>query len=307
MNFPGNALSVFHMGGEMRAYNVFAGSAAGNCWDIENTANPYRFYGVSGGTCVTPLNLVNARGMEFHGASFWGGSGVATVSISGTVSTPEGYILFDGLQAGPSQSWDMYLNQQNETVVCTGNCAFGDADRDGGAAIPAAIVIGPLATTMATGVSPIVLQLDKGTIDAPSVRHNGGSDIYFESAVGGSECRCVVALGGGMVDVDTASNSSQPGQPTTNDSTKLAGQTTYAPPTFANAGTVGAPLILNQDELGIATSSQSQTLVAPGAYGLKFRVQCNNDGTAKLVVFAGTSNTPTTLANEIGGNVSCPQ
>jgi hypothetical protein len=317
VNFPGNALSAYHMGGEMRAYNVFAASAGGNCWDIENTANPYRFYGISGGTCSIPLNLVNARGMEFHGASFWGGTGPATISVTGTVSDPDGYILFDGLQDGPSQQADMYLDQQNETVVCTGNCLFGDADTGGGATTPAAILVGPDATTIATGVSPIVLQLDKGIIEAPSVRHNNGKDIYFSTGSGTTECHCAVALGGGMVDVVTKQTSSQPGAPTTNDSTKLAGQTTYAPPTFANAGTVGTPppssspvpLNLTPNELGIIATT-SGTAAAPNGTGLKLRVECSGTTAhdVRLVALAGTSNTETILADGIGGGAvsACP-
>src|ERR1700722_14033443 len=219
--------------------------------------------------------------MEFHGASFWGGgtSTTGTISITGTHSGLHGYILFDGLQDGPSDYADMYLNQQNITVICAANCLFGDADQTGLATSPGAIVVGPLATTIATGVSPIILQLDQGIIDAPSVQ-SVGTDIYFQT---GPECHCVVALGSGMVDVNTALNSSQPGAPTTNDPTRMTGQTTYAPPTFANAATVVAPLTLNQYELGVATSSQSQTAVAPGINGLKFRVECSTAhlGTAK--------------------------
>ena len=66
--------------------------------------------------------------MEFHGASFWSGGGTnspETISITGTGRTPGGYILFDGLQASSVAGIDMYLDQQNETVLCAGNCLFG--------------------------------------------------------------------------------------------------------------------------------------------------------------------------------------
>jgi len=266
-----------------------------------NTGNPYRFYGVSGSACITPLNLVNAENMEFHGASFWGSgtSTTGTISITGTHSGLHGYILFDGLQDGPSDYADMYLNQQNITVICAANCLFGDADQTGLATSPGAIVVGPLATTIATGVSPIILQLDQGIIDAPSVQ-SVGTDIYFQT---GPECHCVVALGSGMVDVNTALNSSQPGAPTTNDPTKLTGQTTYAAPTFANAATVGVPLTLNPNELGMGVSTD--TLTHPGASGLKLRVECStaHPGTARIVALAGSSTTPTIVADNIG---TCP-
>jgi hypothetical protein len=160
VNFPGNALSAYHMGGEMRAYNVFADSAGGNCVDIENTANPYRFYGISGGSCTIGINLVHARGMEFHGASFWGTSSYG-ISVTGSMNEPDGYILFDGLQVGPTQAENMYLDQTDTTVICAANCLFGNANSLKQSNV-SAIRIGPDAASLATGISPIVLQLDQG-------------------------------------------------------------------------------------------------------------------------------------------------
>ena len=302
VNFPGHALAAFRPRGELHGYNVFAGSSGGNCVDIENTANPYRFYGLSGGDCAIGLNLVNARSMEFHGASFWGNQ-TASLSVTGTLGDPGAYLLFDGLQLGSSQNEDMYLDQQNETVICAANCLFGKANASRTAGVPA-ILIGPDAATTAPGVSPIVLQLDQGLFDVPDVRHNGGQDIEFQSTTGATshECSCIVALGPGMVDVDTKQNASQPGAPTTNDSTKLSGQTTYAPPTFANAGSVGVPLTLNPNELGMGVSMDTEG--APGPGGLKLRVECSTIGShnVKIVALAGISNTETVIADGIGNH-----
>jgi hypothetical protein len=242
--------------------------------------------------------------MEFHGASFWSGK-IANVWVSGAFDAPNAYILFDGLQLGGSQNENMYLDQQNETVICAANCYLKDANnaKNTGGDGDAAITIGPDATSTATGVSPIVLQLDQGTFDEFQVRHNGGSDIYFETDVANNNktCNCVVALGGGIVDVNTRQNSSQPGAPTTNDTTRLTDQTTYAPPTFGNAATVGAPLTLNPNELGIGVSTDTEG--PPGLGGLKLRVECSSPHThdVKIVALAGTSGTETVIADGIGG------
>ena len=306
VEFPGHALAARVPSGELRGYNVYAGNSGGNCIDLENTANPYRFYGVSGGSCNITLNLVNATGLEFHGASFWGGmNSPETISITGAVENPGGYVLFDGLQASSVAGIDMYLDQQNETVLCAGNCLFADAK---GTTPAAAIVIGPDATTTARGASRIVAELSQGTFDVPTVYQNTGNDIFFApSPNNNKECNCVVALGSAMSDVNTPDTATIQGQPSTNDPTKVTGQTTYAPPTFADAATVGTPLTLNPNELGMGVSTDTEG--APGQLGVKWRVECasGKQGKVKILLLTGTSSSPVTLLDNVGNVGSVPE
>ena len=298
-NFPGNALAAKGFSGEFRGYDIFAGSSAGNCVDLENTQNPYRFYGLVASGCATGINLDKTKSEEFHGVSVFGNS--IDVSVTGTKPLAQSYILFDGAQFQNSGQENMYLDQQNETVLCAANCEFRDAGKNCSRAPPAdcfaAIVIGPDARTNATGATPIIAQFNQGVFNAAQ------PDVQFDQNANGKYCKCYVALGGGMYDVATQDGT---GIPTTNNPALLAGQTSYAPPTFANAASVGPPLNLAPTEFGISTSSKSQSVTQPGTGGLKFRVECNSDGTAKLVALAGTSNSETVVANEIGGGVSCP-
>ncbi|HEY1613149.1 MAG TPA: hypothetical protein VGF97_05575 [Rhizomicrobium sp.] len=54
--------------GQTNADNVYAGKKAGNCVDLENTQNLYRFYGLVTAQCAgNGINLVNTKGEEFHG------------------------------------------------------------------------------------------------------------------------------------------------------------------------------------------------------------------------------------------------
>ena len=162
-----------------------------------------------------------------------------------------------------------------------------------------------------------MLQLNQGFFDVPNVQQKGGVDIQFATGDSSNECNCVVALGGGMVDINAAATSTAPaGAPTTSDATKVTGQTTYAAPTFANAETVGTPpqvnsqtqfLTLTPNELGIIANT-SGTAAAPNGQGLKLRVECSSQsGKVKLVVLAGSSSIETVLADGIGGGISgCP-
>jgi hypothetical protein len=62
--------------------------------------------------------------------------------------------------------------------------------------------------------------------------------------------------------------------------------------------------VMNVDvgEIGVATISPSGS--APGAYGAKLALVCGtNAGTAKLIIYAGTSSTPVTIVDNIGGGV----
>ena len=301
VNFPGHALPHFAPEASCTATTSLPAARAAIAW-ISRTP-PIRTASTGFPVAIAPSGQSgDARSMEFHGASFWGNQ-TASLSVTGTLGDDRAYLLFDGLQLGSSQNEDMYLDQQNETVICAANCLFGKANASRTAGVPA-ILIGPDAATTAPGVSPIVLQLDQGLFDVPDVRHNGGQDIEFQSTTGATshECSCIVALGPGMVDVDTKQNASQPGAPTTNDSTKLSGQTTYAPPTFANAGSVGVPLTLNPNELGMGVSMDTEG--APGPGGLKLRVECSTIGShnVKIVALAGISNTETVIADGIGNH-----
>jgi len=65
-NFPGNGLSLNHFSGELRGYNVFAGSSGGNCVDLEYTANPYRFYGLVASGCTSGVNMVHRLTAAFR-------------------------------------------------------------------------------------------------------------------------------------------------------------------------------------------------------------------------------------------------
>lgn len=68
-------------------------------------------------------------------------------------------------------------------------------------------------------------------------------------------------------------------------------------------GVSGSGLALSNGELGMTKVAVSGS--APGAAGAKFAVVCGtNTGTAKLVMYAGTSTTPTTIADNVGGGVA---
>lgn len=60
------------------------------------------------------------------------------------------------------------------------------------------------------------------------------------------------------------------------------------------AGVAGGPVAIFNKSTG--------SLVAPGA-GMAFMylIAGTNPGTAKLIIYAGTSSTPTTVADNIGG------
>ncbi|HEX4079193.1 MAG TPA: hypothetical protein VHX61_10015 [Rhizomicrobium sp.] len=111
-------------------------------------------------------------------------------------------------------------------------------------------------------------------------------------------CKCSVALGDGMVDVATQSGT---GVPTTNVPAQLTGQTAYAPPVFANAASVGVPLTLNPNELGMGVSSDTEG--PPQGNGLKLRVECSSphSGSVNIVALAGTYSNETVIAGGIGG------
>ena len=116
--------------------------------------------------------------------------------VTGTKSRAESYILFDGAQFHGSDQENMYLDQQNETVLCAANCEFRDAGKNGSSAPPAdcfaAIVIGPDARTNATGATPIIAQFNQGVFNAAQ------PDVQFDQNANGKYCKCRVALGGGM-------------------------------------------------------------------------------------------------------------
>jgi len=152
------------------------------------------------------------------------------------------------------------------------------------------------------GANPIILQLNQGTFSVNKDNTAPTNDIQFDT-LGGLACACTVALGSGMISLDSGNG----GIPSTSDATRMLGQSTYAPPIFANAASVGVPLSLAPAELGIGTSPSSSSGIAPGAGGLKLRVECSTAhiGTAKLVVLAGTSSSETILADGIGGSVTC--
>ena len=121
-NFPGHALAANKFAGELRGYNVFAGKSGGNCVDLTVTDNPYRFYGLVASGCTIGLNLAGTQSEEFHGVSVFGNS--IDVSVTGTRPLAQSYILFDGAQFQHSDLENMYLDQQNETVLCAANCEF---------------------------------------------------------------------------------------------------------------------------------------------------------------------------------------
>ena len=294
-NFSGNALAANGFAGELRGYNVFAGRSGENCVDLRATDNPYRFYGLVASGCSDGLNLYKTKSEEFHGVSVFGNT--VDVAVTGAVALASAYILFDGAQFQGSSQENMYLDQQNETFICAANCEFEDAwqtqcppNQSCGA-----IEIGPDARTSATGKTPVIGQFNQGEFSS-----SPEYDVVFDTnPTTGKYCHCRVALGGAMYDVGTQGGNA--GQPTTNNTTLLTGQTSYAPPLFANAASVGVPLTLA--ELGIGTSPVG-TPTGPGAGGLKLRVECGStQGTAKIVALAGNLSTQTVIADNIGGGV----
>jgi hypothetical protein len=192
----------------------------------------------------------------------------------------------------------MYLDQQNETLICAANCEFEDAWQSPCPTNQScgAIEIGPDARTSATGNTPVIAQFNQGVF-----AYSPEYDVVFDTNANGKSCHCRVALGGGMVDV--ATQGGNPGQPTTNNATLLAGQTSYAPPTFANAASVGVPLSLGPAEFGIGLSRDVES--QPSGAGVKLRVECSQTvpGAARIVALAGGSNTPKILLDGIASGV----
>jgi hypothetical protein len=287
VHFPGNALAAQAFNGEFRGYNVYAGASGGNCVDIENKGNPYRFYGLTVTGCRIGINLVSTGGAEYFGANVFGND--IDVSVSGTTNKPQAFIVFDGLHLDKSTYENMFLDQQNETVVCTSNCTFGSMNSSGdGGDGGSSVVVGPdaVATDNPTGT---VLRLNQGFIKPDP----GGSykDIVFDTNGNGETCKCNVALGDGMLNVANGNISS-------NQQSQISG------PIYFGGPAVGTPLQLNANEMGMAVSTDAAG--APGTTGLKLRVQCGslNDGKAALVVLAGTNPHPITLLDEIGSGVT---
>jgi hypothetical protein len=270
--------------------NIRAGHSGGNCVDFEHTANPYRFYGLVASGCDIGIILRRAQdealmvSLSNH-----------DVSLTGHTDT-SAYVLFDGAQFGSSLNENLYLDQQNETFICSANCYFTNAWQNCSSSMTncGTIEIGADARTKVTQQTPVIAQFNQGLFTTAP-----GYDVYFDtSTTTGTQCNCRVALGGGMLDVTTQPGASR-GQPTTNNTKLLTGQTSYAPPVFANAASVGVPLSLNPNELGIGVSKDAE--LPPNGNGLKLRVECSATlGDVKIVALAGTS-TETIIKDGIGG------
>ncbi len=93
-----------------------------------------------------------------------------------------------------------------------------------------------------------------------------------------------------------------------------AGALTLWPATYARASVdvatylmIGSPsaLTLSSGEVGLARLTSSGSGTAPGAAGGKFELVCGTTrGTAKLIVYAGTSATAATILDNIGAGVA---
>jgi hypothetical protein len=219
------------------------------------------------------------------------GNGI-DISVTGTRNLTGAYILFNGLQLGHSDNENMYLDQQNEIVICAANCMFRDANQNPSVTPQGALVIGPDATAIPGGLTPVIAQFNQGFFASTEA----DNDIYFQNT-GGGFCNCRVALGDGMLNLSAGTIKS-------NNAVNVTGPTTYAPPLFGNAASIGVPLTLGPAELGIGVSTG--TASRPNGSGVKLRVECSTGGKAKIVVLAGTLSTPTTLLDGIGGGVTCP-
>jgi len=242
--------------------------------------------------------MVQTKSQEFHGASIFGNN--IDVSLTGARGDTDAYVLFDGLQLQGSQNENMYLDQQNETVICAANCTFQGMNQSGtvGGDSDSAIVIGPDATTT-TGLTPAILSLRQGYFDpGPSVTDNSYYDIRFDQNSGGRTCNCAVTLAPDMLDLY---GGAPPGTPSTNVTKNVVGATSYAPPLFGNGATAGKSLTVLPNEIGLGTSTSA---ITSAGSGLKLRVQCGTTlGTAKIVALAGGSTAPVTLFDNIGSGV----
>ena len=308
VNFSGNALAANNFSGEMAGYNVTVGKSGGNCLDMENTQNPYRFYGLVASHCTNGINLVNTKGEEFHGASVFSNSN-NNVSVTGAFGiNAAAYILFDGLQMGASKNANMYLDQSNEVVLCAANCFFKDAGKENNMAAQPALEIGIDATNMGNGTAtPIIAQFNQGAFTFNTRGNAKQSSTSYDVQFDGppsfpNECACAVALGSGMLSLVTGN-----GIPDTTDPTRTLGQSSYTPPTFANGASVGVPLTLGTNELGIGASTDSEG--PPNGSGLKLRVECSGShtGKVKIVALAGNSTSEALIADNVGGSVGACQ
>jgi hypothetical protein len=158
---------------------------------------------------------------------------------------------------------------------------------DGGSSV----VVGPDAVA-SDNPAGTVLRLNQGFIKPdPSGSYK---DIVFDANGNGETCKCNVALGDGMLNVagTGAISSNMPAQ--------------VAGPIYFGGPSVGTPLQLNANEVGMAVSTD--TKAAPGTGGLKLRVECTGTGgQVNLVALAGNSATPTPVTSGIGSSVSgCP-
>ncbi|HEX3666741.1 MAG TPA: hypothetical protein VHU23_16060, partial [Rhizomicrobium sp.] len=68
-------------------------------------------------------------GGDFLGAVAFGND--INLYVSGTTRQSQAFIVFDDLHVNNSKHENMYLDQQNVTVICTSNCTFGRMNSSG--------------------------------------------------------------------------------------------------------------------------------------------------------------------------------
>ena len=198
---------------------------------------------------------------EFHGASAFGNT--IDVWLSGFTAVG-GYVLFGRGAIRPVRRGEHVSRPAQRAAHLRGQLLLQQRLADGlsgEAKSCGAIEIGPDAKTKATQQTPIIAQFNQGLF-ASAQQY----DVAFDTnTTTGKPCNCRVAMGSGMIDEVTQGTAS-PGQPTTNLASLLTGQTTYAPPVFANAASIGRPLTLNPNELGVGGEYRYRK-AAPGKGG----------------------------------------
>ena len=266
--FPGNVMSANAWAGEIIANNLVLGNSTGNCLDLQNMANPGRFYRVILKGCAIGLNLVSVGSYEFYGSSFFK-NGVGA-SITGFKS---GYIRFFGCQMKNNHSEGLYMDKQNTQVFISG-CKFSNnnLDQNASGATDADVSMGPdiAGITMPT----VIATFDGAIFDSDSTDEN----FYFVPTP--TYCLCEVMLGGNSWNLSGT-------QPTSNNASLLIGPQFQFGPQFVtqlnatNGFSTGSNVLLSQIAPTIASGFGSGSTLP------------HNNGTGAFQIIAG-SGSPTT-------------
>lgn len=179
-------------------------------------------------------------------------------------------------------------------------------------------VIGSLGSTTVAAILDFTSYLSTYSLKFHNLTVSGGTTIPTFTAIGTNFGIGLIANGSGAINLANGATSSVVIQPNStiplirgsNNATALqiSGSSDQSIPVVITSGCQfgsGTPLTLAPGMLGLIT--QTPATSAPGALGGALQlVAGTSPGTAKLIIFAGTSTTPTTIIDNIGAGVTAP-